>query len=451
MKLILPEYLKQGEPARLFPVLSNTSKEGRTTSIILACIAKIDEFGAELLGSLGQKVGKTAKVEAFTEVVFRNQKDTKSRPDGLIAMRVGKREWTALVESKVGTMELREEQVERYRDLANSNKIDCVITISNQFCTNPSSHPIKSVRKRRSSVPVFHWSWMHLLTVTDLILNNSGVQDIDQADLLNELRRFLSHESAGVKGFDRMPSEWGDLNSQIAAGAKITAKSEIPQIVLEAWHQETKDLSLILSRQTETKVLQKLPKVHLNSPSKRLKDELGLLLKTDQLNCSFDLADAVAPLEVTADIKRRTFDVGMTLKAPEDRVSSSARVNWLMKQIKTDAVSDLYVKMNWPGKSPSTTYRFEQLQENVKIVEEGKQGLKLRSFHIYFSKRTGSRFTQLGNFITDLEEIVPGFYAEIGQHLIAWKRRAPKVKDDKRSASEVSVKAISEDANEDAL
>lgn len=27
----LPEYLKQGEAARLFPVLSETSKEGRTT------------------------------------------------------------------------------------------------------------------------------------------------------------------------------------------------------------------------------------------------------------------------------------------------------------------------------------------------------------------------------------------------------------------------------------
>lgn len=45
----LPEYLIQGEQARLFPVLATTSKEGRTTSIVLACLAKIDEFGAALL------------------------------------------------------------------------------------------------------------------------------------------------------------------------------------------------------------------------------------------------------------------------------------------------------------------------------------------------------------------------------------------------------------------
>lgn len=49
----LPDYLKQGEMARLFPVLSTTSKEGRTTSIVLACLCKIDEFGTQLLSSVG--------------------------------------------------------------------------------------------------------------------------------------------------------------------------------------------------------------------------------------------------------------------------------------------------------------------------------------------------------------------------------------------------------------
>src|SRR6056297_1183533 len=46
-----PDYLVQGEAARLFPVLATTSKEGRTTSILLGCISKIDEFGAALLES----------------------------------------------------------------------------------------------------------------------------------------------------------------------------------------------------------------------------------------------------------------------------------------------------------------------------------------------------------------------------------------------------------------
>ena len=134
----LPDYLKQGEAARLFPVLSTTSKEGRTTSIVLACLCKIDEFGARLLSSVGQRVGARATVDTYTEVVFHEQSaGIKDRPDGLIVVRIGSREWRALVEAKVGNSELDADQIERYRVLAKENGIDCVITLSNQFATSP--------------------------------------------------------------------------------------------------------------------------------------------------------------------------------------------------------------------------------------------------------------------------------------------------------------------------
>jgi len=451
MKSLLPEYLKQGEPARLFPVLSNTSKEGRTTSIVLACISKIDEFSNELLSSIGQKVGKTSKIETYTEVVFNKELEDRSRPDGLIVLKVGKRSWSALVEAKVGSAELLEEQIERYRALAKNNKIDAVITISNQFTTEPANHPIRSVRKKRSSIPVYHWSWMYLLTVTDLMTSNASVKDEDQAVLMNELRRFLSHESAGVRGFDRMPSEWVELNKQVASSAPIPAKSENAQIVLEAWHQESKDLSLILTRQTETKVTQRLARKHVNSPSQRLKDEFSVLKEHMQLKSTYDLSDAAAPIDVCADILRRTIEVGMTLRAPEDKVSAVARVNWLLRQIKTEQVANLYFKLHWPGASAPTVFSYDELKANSKIVEEGKEGLKLLSITAFNSYRTGARFAQRNNFITDLEEYVPTFYADVGQHLSAWKKKAPQIKEQKRTASEVSVQAISEDANDDAL
>ena len=55
----LPSYVSQGEHARLFPVLSTTSKEGRTTSVFLSCLASIEEFRTELMKSVGVRVGKT--------------------------------------------------------------------------------------------------------------------------------------------------------------------------------------------------------------------------------------------------------------------------------------------------------------------------------------------------------------------------------------------------------
>ncbi|WP_321831045.1 hypothetical protein [Thalassovita sp.] len=138
-----PDYLIQGERARLFPVLSNTSKEGRTTSIVLACLSRVNELGASLLATLGQRIGVRSKVTCFTEVVFANEANApKERPDGLIVVRTGSREWRALVEAKVGNAALSIEQVENYRRIAKENGIDCVITISNQFATTAQNHPL---------------------------------------------------------------------------------------------------------------------------------------------------------------------------------------------------------------------------------------------------------------------------------------------------------------------
>ncbi|MGX9357383.1 hypothetical protein ACS3SW_20060 [Roseobacteraceae bacterium S113] len=445
----LPEYLKQGEPARLFPVLSTTSKEGRTTSIVLACLGKISEFGAELLGSIGQRVGKTAAIDAYTEVVFHKQSASiQDRPDGLIVLKIGKREWRALVEAKVGNSDLDIDQIERYRQLAKENAIDCVITISNQFATTPSSHPLEAVRRSKSKVPVYHWSWMHILTTADLLVSGDEVADADQLLLLNELRRFLTHESAGVKGFDRMPKEWSELNKLVSSGGIIPAKHPEAQIVLEAWHQETRDLSMILSRLTGAIVREKLSQKHLGDPAQRQKDEYAMLKEEHTLECALTVPDAAAPIEITADLMRRSVDVGMTMRAPEDRKSTKARLNWLLRQIKANDTDSLFVRLLWPGRSEPTQYLLSALREDPDLAMQGKDNLAAHSFFVFRSERLGAKFTQQTNFIAELERIVPQFYGDIGAHLTAWVRKAPKLTSDRVTSDDVSTVSIAEDAED---
>lgn len=441
----IPDYLKQGDAARLFPVLAVTSKEGRTTSILLACLSRIDEFAQVMMTSVGQTIGVRGRIECWTEIVLAGDDAKGDRPDGLIVVRKGKSEYRILVEAKVGKADLAVDQVERYRKLAKETGIDAVLTISNQFATGPQLHPLPEVRKKAGPVPVFHWSWMYILTQADLLRGDDGVADADQAVLLDELLRFLSHESAGVRGFDRMPPDWTELNRLISAGGSVPTRSPEAVAVVDAWHQETRDLALILSRQTGTAVRERLPRAIASDPAARQKAQFADLRETQCLRASFDIPDAAGPMDVVVDLRGRVVEVGMTVRAPEDRVSSKARLNWLLRQISVETSNDYHVRCTWPGKSATTQHPLAILRASPDRVQEGKDSQQVTRFHVLASHRLGARFGQVGNFITDLERVVPAFYREIGQTLTPWRRPAPQVRPDRPTAEDVEVEALGEE------
>jgi hypothetical protein len=221
----LPDCIERADRARLFPILAETSKEGRTLSIFLATLATVRELRVNLLSAIGQRIGPATTVRTYTEAVFKCAKGEPNlgRPDGLIVLDTYGRRWTALVEAKVGKSDISAEQLGRYLELAKKNKIDAVITISNQFSVVPQHHPLRINMTKYKGVDLFHFSWMHILTEADLLTVNRDVNDDDQAYILSEFLRFISHESAGVQGFSQMPAEWPDVVAKVQAGAISSA------------------------------------------------------------------------------------------------------------------------------------------------------------------------------------------------------------------------------------
>ena len=106
-----PDMLKQGERARLFPVLADTSREGRMASIFLALLPTIPSVAEVVLGTTGLRIGKRTQIDTYTEIVLNDSSDIKNRPDGLIVVRNAKTTWTALVEAKIGKADLDADQV----------------------------------------------------------------------------------------------------------------------------------------------------------------------------------------------------------------------------------------------------------------------------------------------------------------------------------------------------
>lgn len=447
----LPACLQRGERARLFPVLADTSKEGRTLSIFLACLENVDAFNKALLATIGQKLGVRAKIETYTEVILSKGGEKAHRPDGLIVINSGLKKWSALVEAKVGNSELTSEQIENYLELARLNNIDAVITLSNQFASLPTHHPIQLSASARRKVETFHWSWMHVVTQASLLISNEQVSDRDQRVILNEMVRFLTHPSAGVKSFEQMPAAWSELVGSVQAGAKISANSSEAKEVVGAWHQELRDLSLILSRQLGTDVATKISRTHAADPSIRLKDASVSLANEQCLSGVFLVPDAAAPMEICADIQKRSLSVSMKLRAPGDKKSTKARLNWILKQLNNSSPEFIYIRLFWPGKTPSTQYSLTSLKENQDTPANERAGQAVLSFEIFLVKDLGARFSQRRNFISDLENAVPEFYLQVGQHLRAWQPPAPRIRDDKSEPESVSAEAMSEKAEQVAL
>ncbi|MCA9224374.1 MAG: hypothetical protein KDA47_02140, partial [Planctomycetales bacterium] len=371
-----PECLVTGEMARLLPVVPETHKEQRATSILLATLSVVPALTSEVLGVIGKKVGARSTIDAYTEVVFTNGLEKSVfRPDGLLVIDQGKpKEWKALIESKIGRTPLEEDQIRSYLAVAKANGVDAVITISNQFAALPTHHPIKVPKSAIKAVNLYHWSWMFLLTQSILFLKNSNEATGDQKFILSEVVRYLEHDKTGVSSFDRMAPEWRDLVTQVQSGAQLKKNCAEVTACIGSWHQEERDLCLIMSRKIACPVSVRLSRLHIGDPIKRVADDIDKLVKNSILECSLEVPDAAAHLDVKADLKRRSISCAMRLSAPKDKVHAPARINWLLRQISHVDPSDVFVRAQWPGRIQDTLVPLADVRADLKLLmpENGK-------------------------------------------------------------------------------
>jgi hypothetical protein len=418
-----PDFVKSGEVARLIPVVSDSRKEQRAASALLAIFSAVPDFANSILATLGQKIGKRSTVNTFTEVVFHDE--TSDRPDGLIVIQTGKSKWTALVEAKIGKSKLEKDQIERYLKLAKNYSIDAVISISNEFVARPTHHPISVSKTLTNKVELFHISWTSILTEAILLHENSVLSDPEQAFLIREFVRFFSHDSAGVTGYTQMPPAWNDAVRTLQSGGKLKPNSiEVEQIV-SGWHQETREISLQLSQYLTCRVELKLSKNHANDASVRIREDAQQLCDKGVLVASFSIPDTVSELNLAADLKTRSIRASMQVDAPKEKKTTKARVNWLLRQLKDTDEVDVTVRIKWSSRASDTDVPLARLRESSDLPEILSSNTTPRAFEVMSTSSQGGRFTGNKTFILDVEELCPYFYENVGQRLKNPPRPSP--------------------------
>ncbi len=425
----------QGEKARLFPVVSETNKENRIAAIFLALLPVLPDLTDSLFQSIKIRTGTRTKIECFTEVVLKSDPEKKHRPDGLIAIKSGGRTRLVLVEFKIGKNDLEQDQVERYLKLAKDHGIETVVTISNQFVARADHPPVQVSKALLRKVDLFHWSWMSIFTKCQLLQIDGTIEDPLQKIILDEFVRFLEHSSTGVAGFTQMNKGWKDVVTKAKTGALLQKSAPEVEETVAGWLEEQRDICLLLSRMIGKPVRQKIEPKLLKDNILRLKTEIANFCETKDLTALYQVPDAASDILVEADLVRRTIDVSMRVKAPADKQSTKARVNWLLRMIKSDD-ERIIVRAHWPSKVGHTQSRLSILRENPEAIQAENAKLAPHSFQILLIEPLAGRFAGTRTFIEDMERIVPEFYSLIGQHLKAWQPPAPKLRVPKEDQDE---------------
>lgn len=419
--------LESWDVARLIPTLPDSKKEEKATSILLATFRVVPIFALDMLKEAGAPTAKRMKLHCLTEVVPKGQSGAKLRPDGIVFIDTGRSTWSAIVESKVGLNNLDPEQIESYVALARNLQCDAVITISNQFSTIPTHHPVSIAKNKLGKIGLYHFSWLSLVSKAVLLAGNKKVDDPEQAFILNELIRYLQNPRSGVLLMTQLGPGWKRSCEHILKGVPLLKSSEEIQQAVTTWAQLSRYLALQLSLALSKSVSIHLTRPQIKDPEIRVKAHIDELSSLHSLTDHFEIPNAAGKLRVVADFSRRALDFSMAVKSPKNRTYASACINWLLRQIKVDD-PELLIRANWPGRTPPTMIKVGLLREDPNlIIPNGSKSLPTY-LEVVRVVDLAARFQQKRKFVEITEAEILRFYQEVGQHLKNWIAPPPKVK-----------------------
>jgi hypothetical protein len=410
--------------ARLIPLTSDTgveAKERNAASALLAVLSHVDEFGRSLLKPLGAPSGK---IEAFVETQIKAENGKTIRPDGLIGVTRAGNTWWAIVECKIGDQPLTTEQMEMYLELARFIGIDAVLSISNQFTSRSSDYPVPIDKKKFRKVALHHWSWVRVLTEAEVQKQFRGVNDPDQAYLLDELIRYLSDSRSGVVQFNDMGQSW----TKVRDGARVrTLRRTDADVgtVANRWDELIRFLSLQMTKDLGRNV-RELQRKTENTAAARHQALRDALASTGELYAELQIPDTAGPLEVVADLSERQIRLSTELDAPKEG-QSRGRLSWLLRQLQK-APPDLTVEARISRLSTTLSAPLGAVREDPSLLLPDRTR-EIRGFRLTLTRDLGlNRAGGRGSFIDSVVLNVKSFYGDVLQKLTAWKPRAPKLR-----------------------
>lgn len=418
--------------ARLIPSFKLGDEVG-LASVLLSSVRMIREFRRMIISDI--KMIRGGQFFAYSEVVFPQFKNC--RIDGLaLKVKGGIIKDAAIFEMKNGSNEINKEQIEKYIDLARSCSIPRIITVSNQFVSEPTQCPV-DVRSIKS-VELYHLSWSYILTLAHILLfdNDINIEDPDQVELMKEVVKYFEYDKSGICGFNQMKKGWKEIVERINLGSSIRLSDPDLDEAVVSWQQEEKDLALILSRNLGVFVTSGETK-YRGDLSSRIRDDKKELISNKILSSVHKVKNAASDIRIDAFFDKRIIEMSVTLKAPQDK-KIRGQLSWIKHQlgncrkknektfqkIQNEIIVDISLK---------NTSKSERVNiENLDIIYGEIKEREIREFKVILIKDLGKKFSNCRKFVEIIENMIIDYYSCVVQYLTKWEEPAPKIieKDD---------------------
>lgn len=404
--------LRDGEdwqPARLFSVSSvgaGKEQEQRATAALLSTMTAVREFGRALLGRFGAPAGL---IETYPEAPFQLG-EASVRPDAVIRVARAGRIWTALLEVKTGTSQLRPDQIERYLDLARQQGYDAVVTLSNDLTPAGGAHPVGVDGRKLRKVALHHISWSEVLHEAQMQLAHRGVEDRLQAWLLAELIRYLTHPASGAAGFDDMGPGWVTVRNDLAAGV-LTPRDRRIGGVISSWERLVRHLGLRLTSQLGVTVGQVFPRRLATDAAARIAAGTQQLAADGALSATLRVPGAAGTITVVADLRTSRVRTVVEVDAPGDG-GAKGRVGWLLRKL-ADAPGSVTVEPLF-ARGGDKVCELLSLVRRTPAVLVPDPAVEIRGFRLTLLSPLGpKRNGRKGAFIPSVNAAVDTFYAQV--------------------------------------
>lgn len=435
---VVPSWTKDRDEVRLFPsvhIHGEKEAELRAAASLLAAIRAVSEFGRKIVGLSDGIASKTSRFSCYTEVTYKlrvkGKKPKTLRPDGVIVVTRGKSKWVAFVEFKVGKSTLVPEKIDDYQRLASQERVDALITVSNQAAHADDSPPV-NINWRRN-LTVRHFSWERLLSEALHLSEQKAISDPDQKWILDEWIRYVDDDASGIVVPPDLGSRWNEVLK--AAQENRLEKSEADlRDVAQYWIGFLRKAAFRLRAKLGVDVEVRMTREERRDTS--IQAEKSANTHEGTLTGTFRIPDAAGDIKIEVDLRSRVVRYAMTVAAPTEGLQKT-RIRWVYKHLRSEEDlpgGDLKVIVAWNIRSLTTEAQLSNYLNDPSVLckdnDDNPVSRKLqpRSFTVVWTRNLSQgRARASTNILEGISQGLDNYYDKITQNIKPFVRKPPRL------------------------